>query len=161
MHVVGKRNGPQAAPLNGARTPNWTMNPYHFLADLVAVVHFGYVAFVVLGLVAILAGLVRQWAWTRNFWFRTIHLLLIAVVVIESLGGIVCPLTTWERALRGLDAEAGQPGSFVGRIVNRLLFFDLPEWVFRVLHCMFGAAVLMTFVLAPPRWPWSKTHARS
>ena len=134
------------------------MNPYRFLADVVVVVHFAYVAFVVLGLVAILVGLARRWGWVRNFWFRMIHLLLIAVVVTEALGGTACPLTTWERELRVLGGEQGQPGSFVGRLVNQLLFYDLPEWVFRVLHCLFGAAVLLTFILAPPRRPWSKSH---
>ena len=134
------------------------MNLYRFLGDLVAVVHFAYVAFVVLGLVAILVGFARRWTWVRHFWFRTIHLLLIAVVVAEALGGAACPLTTWERELRASAGQQGQPGSFVGRVVNRLLFYDLPEWVFRVLHCLFGAAVFLTYVLAPPRRPWSKSQ---
>jgi len=134
------------------------MTVYRFLADFVAVVHFAYVAFVVLGWVAILVGLARRWGWARNFWFRTIHLLLIAVVVAEALGGVVCPLTTWERELRVLAGEQAQPGSFVGRLVNAVLFYDLPEWVFRVLHCLFGAAVLLTLILAPPRRPWRKTQ---
>jgi len=134
------------------------MTIYRLLADLVAVVHFAYVAFVVLGWAAILVGLVRRWGWVRNFWFRMIHLLLIAVVVAEALGGVVCPLTTWERELRVLAGEEAQPGSFVGRLVNAVLFYDLPEWVFRVLHCLFGAAVLLTLILAPPRRPWSKTQ---
>jgi hypothetical protein len=134
------------------------MTLYRLLADVVAVVHFAYVAFVVLGLVVILVGLARRWGWVRNFWFRMIHLLLIAVVVIEALGGVTCPLTTWERELRGLADQQEQPGSFVGRMVNRVLFYDLPEWVFRVLHCLFGAAVFLTFVLAPPRRPWSKSN---
>ena len=134
------------------------MTLHRFLADLVAVVHFAYVAFVVLGWVAILVGLARRWGWVRNFWFRMIHLLLIAVVVAEALGGVVCPLTTWERELRVLAGQQGQPGSFVGRLVSAVLFYDLPEWVFRVLHCLFGAAVLLTLILAPPRRPWSKTQ---
>jgi hypothetical protein len=134
------------------------MTRYRFLADLVAVVHFAYVAFVVLGWVAILVGLARRWGWVRDFWFRTIHFLLIAVVVAEALGGAVCPLTTWERELRVLAGQEGQPGSFVGRLINAVLFYDLPEWVFRVLHCLFGTAVLLTLILAPPRWPWRKTH---
>ena len=51
----------------------------------------------------------------------------LADLVAEALGGAACPLTTWERELRGLAGQQGQPGSFVGRLVNRLLFYDLPE----------------------------------
>ena len=63
---------------------------------------------------AILAGIALRWAWVRNFWFRTIHLAMIAVVVAESLCGIVCPLTDWEDRLR----EAGG-GAERARIVCR------------------------------------------
>ncbi len=135
------------------------MNLLRLLADLIAVVHFALVVFLVLGWVGILVGLARGWAWVRNFWFRTIHMLLMAVVAAEALGGLDCPLTTWERDLRVSGGEEGQPGSFVGRLVNRVLFYDLPQWVFRVLHCVFGALVLLTFVLAPPRRPRSKKRA--
>ena len=135
------------------------MTLYRLLADVIALVHFALVAFLVVGWLAILMGLVRRWRWVRNFWFRMVHVLLIGVVVAEALGGVICPLTDWERELRALAGEAGQPGSFVGRLVNRLLFYDLPEWVFRVLHCLFGAAVFLTFVLVPPRRPWGKSHA--
>ena len=129
------------------------MNTYRLAADAIAVLHFAWVAFVVVGLVLILLGVALRWRWVRNFWFRAIHLLMIGIVVVEALGGVICPLTTWEREWRTLGGEDGQPGSFVGRLINRLLFHDLPEWVFRVLHCLFGAAVLATFILAPPQWP--------
>ena len=32
--------------------------------------HAVYVAFVVLGMAAILAGIALRWQWVRNFWFR-------------------------------------------------------------------------------------------
>jgi len=135
------------------------MNPYRFLADLVAAVHFAWVAFVVIGMVLILLGIWRRWRWVRNFWFRAVHFLMIALVVAESLGGIICPLTTWEDDLRVKAGEvaaagrAGEPASFVGRWVHRLLFFDAPPWVFMVCYCVFGAVALAALILAPPRWP--------
>ena len=43
------------------------------LADIVVVIHFAYVAFVVLGLVAVLMGYVFKWNWVRNRWFRLTH----------------------------------------------------------------------------------------
>jgi hypothetical protein len=48
-----------------------------------------------------------------------------------------------------------EDGSFVGRWVHELIFFEAPEWVFTIVYCAFGAVVLATFILAPPRWPGS------
>ena len=95
------------------------MNVYRFLADAVVLVHLGYVAFVVLGMAAILAGVALRWPWVRNFWFRAVHFLMIAVVVAESLCGMLCPLTDWEDRLRELAGEPNEPGSFIGRWVRR------------------------------------------
>ncbi len=130
------------------------MDVYRLLADAIVVVHLVYVAFVVLGMAAILAGIVRRWAWVRNFWFRTVHLLMIAVVVVESLCGILCPLTDWEDRLRDASGSPNEPGTFIGRWAHDLLFIDLPPWVMTVCYVVFGLAVLLAFLLAPPRWPW-------
>ena len=129
------------------------MNVYRFLADAVVAVHFAYVAIVVGGMAAILAGIVLHWSWVRNFWFRAIHLAMIGVVVVESLCGVVCPLTEWEDALREAGGAPNEPGSFVGRWADALLFVDVPPSVLSVCYAAFGLAVLLAFLFAPPRWP--------
>ena len=132
------------------------MNVYGFLADAVVLLHFAYVVFVVLGMAAILAGIALHWSWVRNFWFRIVHFLLIAVVAAESLCGILCPLTAWEDGLRELAGEPGQPRSFIGYWIDKLLFVNVPPWVLATCYCVFGLAVLLTLILAPPRWPRSR-----
>ncbi len=129
---------------------------YRFLADSVVVLHFAYVAFVVGGTAAIVAGVARRWQWVRNFRFRAIHFLMIAVVAAESLGGILCPLTEWEDRLREKAGESTEPVSFVGRWIHKLLFVDLPPSVLSTCYCLFGLAVLLLLVVAPPRWPWKR-----
>ncbi len=120
--------------------------PAAILADLVLVVHFLFVLFVVGGLAAIVAG-ARQWAWVRNRAFRLVHLAAIVFVAAESLLGIACPLTLWEDALRG----GGPARSFVGRWVAWLLYYQLPEWVFAAAYCAFAAAVVWAWRRVPPR----------
>jgi len=120
--------------------------PGALLADLVLVVHFLFVLFVVGGLAAIVAG-ARHWSWVRNRTFRLAHLAAIAFVAAESLLGIACPLTLWEDALRG----GGPARSFVGRWVARLLYYDFPEWVFALAYCAFAAAVAWAWRRVPPR----------
>jgi hypothetical protein len=129
------------------------MDFYRFLADLVVAVHFTYVAFVVVGMAAILLGIAFRWSWVRNFWFRTIHLLLIGIVAVESIFGIVCPLTTWEDSLRETGGDVREDGSFIGRWAHDLLFVDAPPWVLTTCYILFGLAVLATFIFAPPRRP--------
>jgi hypothetical protein len=123
------------------------------LADLVVVVHFGYVVFVVLGMAAIVLGVVLRWQWVRNFWFRAAHFAMIAVVAVESLCGILCPLTEWEDRLRELAGEPNEPNSFIGRCVHELLFVDASPTVLAVCYCLFGLAVLLALIVSPPRWP--------
>ncbi len=131
---------------------------YRVLADVLVVIHFAYVAVVVGGMAAILVGLWRKWRWVRNFWFRLIHLLMIGVVAVQAILGLHCPLTVWEYQLRVAGGGEGRPGTFVARLVHGMLFFELPPWVFTAGYILFGAAVLLTFVLAPPRWP--ESHSR-
>jgi hypothetical protein len=76
---------------------------------------------------------------------------MIGIVVVEALLGITCPLTTWENQLRHAAGETARAESFVGRWIHDLLFYDAPPWVFTVIYCLFGAVVLATFVIAPPK----------
>ena len=78
---------------------------YSRLADLVVVIHLGYVAYVVGGLVLILIGMRRRWNWISNPWFRLTHLVAILFVVLEVILNTNCPLTTGERWLRNLGAS--------------------------------------------------------
>jgi glucan phosphoethanolaminetransferase (alkaline phosphatase superfamily) len=132
------------------------MNLYRLLADAIVVFHFAYVAFVVLGMLVILVGLALRWRFVRNFWFRTVHFLMIALVAAEAMGGVFCPLTTWEAKLREAAGESVESGTFIGRWVHRLMFFEAPERVFTICYCGFCLLVLLTLLLAPPRWPWRK-----
>ena len=126
---------------------------YRILADVIVTIHFGYVAFVVIGLLLILAGLGLGWRWVRNFWFRIVHLLMIAVVVGEALIGITCPLTTWENNLRQMSGQASYRGGFIAHLLHNAIFFEAEPWVFALCYSLFGLAVLATFIFAPPRLP--------
>jgi hypothetical protein len=55
--------------------------------------------------------------------------------------------------LRVRGGQTGYTGDFVGYWAHRLIFFDAPPWVFTLGYTLFGASVLLAFVLAPPRLP--------
>ncbi|HSQ05509.1 MAG TPA: DUF2784 domain-containing protein [Burkholderiales bacterium] len=116
------------------------------LADLVLVVHFAFVLFVVGGLALIWLGAALGWHWIRNQWFRLGHLAAIVYVALEASIGMMCPLTVWEDALRGVHEEK----SFIARWIHALLFYDFPEWVFTAAYVAFALAVIATYWVVPP-----------
>jgi len=119
------------------------------LADLILYAHATFVAFVVLGALCIVLGKWFDWAWTRNAPFRIAHLAAIAFVALQTLLGFACPLTVWEFRLRGMSTEG--PG-FIALWVQRLLYYDLPEWVFTLVYTAFGAFVFFLYRWSPPRF---------
>jgi len=111
------------------------------------VIHFAFVAFVVGGLAAILAGRFAGWPWIRNSLFRNAHLVAIGVVVLQAWLGRRCPLTSWEAALRLRAGQAVYEETFIQHWLHRVLFFDAPTWVFGTIYTLFGALVLLVWWL--------------
>jgi len=139
------------------------MNFYGILADLVVAVHVVYVSTVVVGMLLILLGGVLRWQWVRNFWFRMLHLLLIAIVVFEALLGITCPLTNWEYDLREKAGQTVENGSFIGRILHDMIFTDVSPTILTICYCLFGLLVFLALWFIPPKLPkcFSKADRQS
>jgi hypothetical protein len=116
-------------------------------ADALLVAHFLIAAFVAGGLPLVWLGAAAGWRWVRNPWFRYLHLAAIALIALEALLGVACPLTVWEDLLRG----GLQPQTFVGRWVERLLYYRAPEELFTDLYLVWALATLATLRLVPPR----------
>jgi len=127
---------------------------YGLLADLLVGFHLGLVLFVLLGQVAILAGILRGWLWIEGALFRWTHVGLMVFIAAQGALGRWCPLTLWENELRRAAGEQGRSGSFVGRLLHDLLFFD-PETVSQVVlnryYVAFAGLVVLCLFAAPPR----------
>ncbi len=119
------------------------------LANLVAIVHLAYFAFVVLGFAGIVTGAFRHWKWVRNSWFRILHLLAIYIVLAEDVIGLVCPLNVAETGLR---TSARVPESGVGRVLDRLLYHTIHGTALDIIYWSLGIASLALLVLVPPNF---------
>ena len=119
------------------------------LADLIVVLHLGYVLFVLVGFALIWLGVWFRWEWVRRPRFRIPHLVFTVIVPLEALIGLECPLTTWERQLRARAGEAAESISFIGRLARDLLFYQAEQWVFTACYVGFGVLVVATFFLVP------------
>ena len=136
---------------------------YEILADCLAAIHLGYLAYVILGQVAILIGWPLHWRWIRNPWFRVSHLAMILIVAGEAVVDYECPLTKWERNLRihigqiRDDPERGkvEEVSFVAGILRSVLYAGSDESFVEYLkptYYTFAGIVLATVFLVPPRF---------
>lgn len=127
-------------------------NPsFSLLADFVLILHTAVAAFVVLGLPLIWLGNARNWHWVNRLWFRLLHLGTIAFVVIQSLLGMICPLTILENWLRTQAGQIDRGASFIEYWFTRILFYQAPSEVFTLSYTLFGLAVVWTWWKFPPR----------
>lgn len=128
------------------------MNKLYLLAaDLVLYLHISFVVFVVVALLLIFAGKLLGWRWVRNGWFRLLHLVAIAIVVLQAWLGVICPLTTLEMWLRAKAGDAVYPGSFIAHWAEQILYYDAPAWVFTLCYTGFG-------LLVAASWVWIRPH---
>ena len=126
--------------------PSWLL----LAADGLLIIHALFIAFVVLGLIFIIIGFIREWRWIRNPWFRFIHLSAIGIVVIQAWLNVVCPLTIWENNLREKAGDVTYAGSFIRHWLHKLIFYQAEAWVFTLSYSVFAALVVLAWYLAPP-----------
>ena len=123
---------------------------YSLLATTVLVFHFLVVLFNIFGMIVIPLGAWRGWAFVRVFWWRALHLAILALVAMQAVLDQVCFLTAWQTALQRAAGDAASDAPFIARIVNRLIFWPLPLWVFAVLYVAVCVYALVLWRLVPP-----------
>lgn len=108
--------------------------PYALLADLLLILHLGFIVFVVFG-----GLLVRRWCWLA--W---LHLPTVVWGVVLEAFGLICPLTPWEKRLRELAGEAGYETGFIEHYILPLLY---PADLTREIQWGLAAMVLLVNLL--------------
>ena len=108
---------------------------YRLLADLVVVLHIGFVLFVIIG-----GFLVHRWP---KLIYAHIPVAIWGALI--EFVGWVCPLTPLENHLRQLGGEAGYSGGFVEHYLLPILY---PHALTRNVQIVLGAVVIGINVLA-------------
>ena len=103
---------------------------YAFLADIVAVIHIGFVLFVLFG------GLLTV-KWPRVMW---LHFPAVAWGALVEFSGWICPLTPLENWLLVQAGQVGYEGDFLLRLLFPLLY---PEALTRTVQILLGTIALM------------------
>ena len=119
---------------------------YRALADAVLVLHFAFIAFVVLG------GLLAV-RWPAVAW---LHLPAVAWGAYVIIAGEICPLTPLEITLRLQGDQPGYEHSFIEQYLMPLIYPDAVQGPMgRGLQVTLGVAVVLINVLAYA-WVWRR-----
>ncbi len=111
---------------------------YRILADVVLVVHFGFILFVIFG------GLLAL-KWPKAAWAHLPCFLWGASIITV---GWVCPLTPLEHQLRRAAGQAGYEGGFIEHYILPLIY---PGELTQTVQFVLGGA-LMTFNILVYTW---------
>lgn len=121
--------------------------------QVVLAAHLVVIAFNVAGLVVIPLGARLGWRFVRWRWLRLLHLGSLAVVALQAALGRACFLTIWQSDLAG---AARQP--LIMRVVNSVIFWPLPIWVFTALYlAVFAYTVALWWWVRPEKLVSSRT----
>jgi len=100
------------------------------VANLLMIVHFGFVLFVILG------GLL-VFRWPR---IAFVHLPAAAWGALIELNHWICPLTPVEQSMRRAAGEEGYAGGFIDHYITSLLY---PEGLTPEIQWLLGSVVLL------------------
>ncbi len=119
---------------------------WRLLADAVLVLHFAFIAFVVLGGIAVLR-------WPRLAW---LHLPAVAWAAWISFIGGICPLTPLENRLRVLGGESGYSDGFIHHYLTSLIY---PAGLTHAIQVGLGVFVVGVNVVVYLRL-WRRWHGK-
>ncbi len=124
---------------------------YKILADIIVVMHFAWILFMLIGFIFTIAG----FFWKRFFdrWlFRTVHLFGIIYVSTLALMGKYCPLTIWENTLRQeYDPNLTYPGSFMIHYAEKLVYPDINPLIIQIPTTFIAVFSILAFIIKPPQ----------
>lgn len=123
---------------------------YKVLADIIVVVHFVWILFMLLGFILTLSSFFYRRFF--DMWlFRTLHLFGIVYVGLLAILREYCPLTILENILRQkYNPELRYPGSFITHYIEKLVYPDVNPLIILTPTLFIALFTAVVFILHPP-----------
>jgi hypothetical protein len=124
---------------------------YKLTADIIVVLHFIWIIFMLLGFFLTIYGFFRKEFF--DWWlFRTLHLSGILFVGILTALRKFCPLTVLENLSRVKhNPESTYPGSFIIHYIENLVYPDVNQTLLRVGTVFVAVFILFLYIIRPPK----------
>lgn len=134
---------------------------YKILADIIVVMHFAWILFMLLGFILTLCGFFStyvlrtsadRWKGFFDKWlFRILHLFGIVYVSFLAIMGKYCPLTIWENSLRAkYDPTLTYSGSYIVHYIEKLVYLDVNLLAILIPTIFIAIFTLVVFIIKPP-----------
>ena len=124
---------------------------YRVFADIVVVMHFVWILFMLAGFILTLWGFF--WREFFDWWlFRTLHLCGIAYVGLLAVLRQYCPLTILENTLRArYEPGLRYPGSFIVHYIEKLVYPDVNPLAILIPTVFIALFTIFVFMVKPPK----------
>ncbi|MDK2124207.1 DUF2784 family protein [Parachitinimonas caeni] len=119
------------------------------MSDLVQSLHALLLMFAAILPPVAWVGATLQWRGVRHFGLRVLHIGVTGFITIETLMGLLWPITAWERYL----LAAILPGGMISRWADTLFGLQLSAWEFALAYTGWLFVSIVTWVLVPPQSP--------
>ena len=134
--------------------------PYRILADLVVVLHFAWILFMLAGFIGTVAASIAVLCSKRssakvNFFdwamFRCLHLLGIIIVAVLALSSRYCPVTILENLMRrNYDHQTTYPDAFIVHYIEKFVYPNVNPLAIIIPTAAVAAFTLAAFIIRPP-----------
>ncbi len=108
---------------------------FRLTADLVILIHLGFICFVVIG-----GFLALKWKW-----LIFLHIPCAVWGVLIEFYGWICPLTPFEQQLRLAGGEAGYSGGFIDHYIVSIIY---PSGLTHKMQLLLGTLVILINIAA-------------
>lgn len=102
---------------------------YRIAADMLVILHFAFIVFVVLG------GLL-VWRWPKLVW---LHLPMVLWAIGIECAGFICPLTPLENFFRDRAGSGGYEGGFIEHYIVTIIY---PQGLTRTIQFVLAALLV-------------------
>ncbi len=119
---------------------------YRIAADVVIVVHFAWILFLIGG----------SFIGRRVRWVKWTHAAALGCSVLLQSFSWICPLTYLEVWLRSRGGGESYAGSFIGHYLERLVYLEIPQgWLLFFTGITIGISAVVYYKAMPPSPPHS------
>ena len=108
---------------------------FRLTADLVILIHFGFICFVLIG------GFMAL----KRRWLVFLHIPCVIWGALIEFYGWICPLTPFEQQLRQAGGEAGYSGGFIDHYIVSIIY---PSGLTHEMQIILGILVILINIVA-------------
>ncbi len=115
-------------------------------ANIISVLHFCIFLFITLCCLLIPLGYKLKWNWVKIRKLRLLHVIMMGFITIETILGIVCPLTSLEIFLR----DENKVGNILNKIIHEIMYWDLPASYFIIIYVLCFLYLIFLWIYFKP-----------